>query len=284
MTLDELVEGVEQLCSLPDVVIRANELINSPSAGAADIGEVISKDPALSAQLLRLVNSAFYAFPEPINSLKRAISVVGTRELRSLILSASAADVFNKIAPDTIDMDDFWQRSVYVGLIAGKLSKHLGIGRGEIPFLLGLLHDVGKIVLFNRLPEVMGRILEEAKQSGRPLCQVENEHLGFCAADVGASLLETWSLDGSINVPIRYQHSPENAPSDLTSSQVLNLSIAVTVCVEPELKQTPTLELESLDIDRQWLAETTVTLEDLDAIVMEVNLEFFDVRSSIRGH
>ncbi len=277
MTLDELVEGVEQLCSLPDAVIRANELIDSPGAGAADIGEVISKDPALSAQLLRLVNSAFYSFQEPINSLKRAISVVGTRELRSLILSASAADVFNQIAPDTIDMNDFWQRSVYVGLIAGKLSKHLGIGRGEIPFLIGLLHDVGKIVLFNRLPEAMGRILEEAEQSGRPLYQVENEHLGFCAADVGASLLQSWSLGDSICVPIRYQHSPDEAPSDLTSGQVLNLSIAVTACVEPELKQTPTLELESLDIDRQWLAETTVTLEDLDTIIMEVNLECFDV-------
>jgi len=277
MTLDEIVEGVEQLCSLPDAVIRANQLIDSPSAGAADIGEVISKDPALSAQLLRLVNSAFYSFQEPVNSLKRAISVVGTRELRSLILSASAADVFNQIAPDTIDMDDFWQRSVYVGLIAGKLSKHLGIGRGEIPFLIGLLHDVGKIVLFNRLPGAMGRILEEAEQSGRPLYQVEKEHLGFCAADVGAALLENWSLGDSISVPIRYQHSPDEAPSDLTSAQILNLSIAVTACVEPELKQTPTLELESLDIDRQWLSETTVTLEDLDAIIMEVNLECFDV-------
>ena len=277
MTLDEIVEGVEQLCSLPDAVIRANQLIDSLSAGAADIGEVISKDPALSAQLLRLVNSAFYSFQEPINSLKRAISVVGTRELRSLILSASAADVFNQIAPDTIDMDDFWQRSVYVGLIAGKLSKYLGIGRGEIPFLIGLLHDVGKIVLFNRLPDAMGRILEEAGQSGRPLYQVEKEHLDFCAADVGAALLENWSLGDSISVPIRYQHSPDEAPSDLTSAQILNLSIAVTACVEPELKQTPTLELESLDIDRQWLSETTVTLEDLDAIIMEVNLECFDV-------
>lgn len=277
MTLDEIVEGVEQLCSLPDAVIRANQLIDSPSAGAAEIGEVISKDPALSAQLLRLVNSAFYSFEEPINSLKRAISAVGTRELRSLILSASAADAFNKIAPDTIDMDDFWQRSVYVGLMAGKLSKHLGVGRGEIPFLIGLLHDVGKIVMFNRLPDAMGRILEEAQESGRPLYQLENGHLGFCSADVGAALLEKWSLGDSISVPIRYQHSPDEAPSDLTNSQVLNLSIAITACVEPELKQTPTLDLESLDIDRQWLSGTTLTLADLDAVIMEVNLECFDV-------
>ena len=97
------------------------------------------------------------------------------------------------------------------------------------------------------------------------------------SADVGAALLEKWSLGDSISVPIRYQHAPDEAPSELTSSQVLNLSIAVTACVEPELKQTPTLDLESLDIDRQWLSGTTLTLEDIDAVIMEVNLECFDV-------
>ena len=175
MSPEQIVRGVEQLCSLPDVVVRANELIDSPNAGAAEIGEVIGHDPGLSAQLLKLVNSAFYSFPATIDSVPRAISVIGTQELRSLILSASATQVFNRIAPDVIDMDDFWHRSVYVGLMAGKLARHLGVGKGETPFLIGLLHDIGKIVLFSQLPEEMGAVLAEAQQSSRPLYEVERE-------------------------------------------------------------------------------------------------------------
>ena len=118
MTPKELIDGIDHLVSLPDVVIRVNELIESDSATVDDIGSVINHDPALSAQLLKLVNSAFYGFPSQVDSVSRAVNLIGTTQLRSLVFASSAADAFSNISTDLIDMNSFWHRSVYCGLIA----------------------------------------------------------------------------------------------------------------------------------------------------------------------
>ncbi|MEH6628984.1 MAG: HDOD domain-containing protein, partial [Motiliproteus sp.] len=90
MSPEDIIDGIDELVSLPDAVIRANELLDSPHGNAENIGEVISHDPGLSAKLLKLVNSAFYSFPAKIDTVSRAITLIGTNELRSLILASSA--------------------------------------------------------------------------------------------------------------------------------------------------------------------------------------------------
>jgi len=108
LQIPQLIEDVEELLSLPDVVMRANELIDSETSGVESIAEVIALDPSLTAQLLRLVNSAFYGLPSKIETISRAITVIGVQELRSLILSASAVEVFNKVAPVLVQKRLCW--------------------------------------------------------------------------------------------------------------------------------------------------------------------------------
>lgn len=276
-TPQDIIKEVDGLLSLPEVVISANQLLNSPAATARDIGEVISHDPALSAQLLKLVNSAFYGFTSPIDTISRAVTVIGNRELRTVILSASVATVFNRIAPELVDMDDFWHRSVYAGLVAKKLAETQGNSRNEALFLTGLLHDVGKIVLFSYRPEQAGLILAQAAETGRPLYQVEQEILNFTSAELGAELLESWKLGQNLWLPIRYQRTPKQASGLEAEAWMLNLSIALTDCVEPEHKGASTVELEDLEFEPAALESLGLSTQDLFGINQEVNLECLDV-------
>jgi len=279
MMPDEIIKDVKQLVSLPDVVLRANQLIDSPDANVASIGEVISHDPALSAQLLKLVNSAFYNFPGQIETISRAITLVGLNELRSLIFASKATQTFQQLAPEKIDMDAFWLRSVYCALVAKKLSNLLLEDNGEAMFLTGLLHDVGTLILFSRLPEQAQQIVDRAEQSGRSLAEVENEVLGFDSAQLGSTLLESWHLPKRLWEPVRFQYHPEITATYQTETEILKLARLVTDCVEPELKTGHPLELKKLQTVS--LNNFELTNEQLEVIVTDANMESFDVLAII---
>ena len=279
MTPEELINGIDQLVSLPDAVIRANELLESDQAGAEEIGEVIGHDPALSAKLLKLVNSAFYSFPSQIDTISRAITLIGTNELRSLIFASSATQAFNDIAPELVDMNTFWHRSVYCGLVAKKLSMLSKKGKGEAQFLTGLLHDIGHLILYIRAPDKAQLILEEASVSKKSIFEVEQNVLGFTSADLGAILLESWRLPKNLWSPVKHQHSPASATEYKNETYILNLSLYLTDCLEPELKTNEALDIEQLSAAE--LNGTNLTSEELGLIAMDANLESFEVLSIV---
>ena len=132
--------------------MRAIDLINDPDASAAEIGDVISEDPALTARLLKIVNSAFYGFPSRIETVSRAITIVGTLELLDLILAASVVKAFSGIPSELVDMDQFWEHSLYTGVTARVLAGRHRAPDTERYFVAGLLHDIGALVLYRQLP------------------------------------------------------------------------------------------------------------------------------------
>lgn len=275
-----LIDGIDKLLSLPDVVIRVNELIESETASIEAIGEVINHDPALSAQLLKLVNSAFYGFPSQVDSVSRAINLIGTLELRSLIFASSAASVFNNIPSDLIDMNSFWHRSVYSGLIAKKLASITQRTKGETQFLTGLLHDTGRLILLTQLPTEYKELLEASRARDAKLEELEHEWLGFSASELGASLLEHWHLPARLWVPVKFQHNPEASDSFVNESHLLNLALQVTNCMEPEVKggeiRQHLDQLDSIALD-----DFALSLEDLCTVALETNLEALEVLSII---
>lgn len=274
MQIPELIEGVEELLSLPEVVVRANELIDSPSADFEDVAEVIALDPSLAAQLLKLVNSAFYGFPNKIETISRAITLVGTRELRNLIMSASAVDSFNRIAPDSIDMNDFWFRSVYVGLAAKQIANDRRMA--EQMFLMGLLHDVGKIVLFSRDVDTANQLIHEIEQVTHPVYQVEKDILGYTLSEVSAALLEQWGLAENIWRPIANMYCEPPAEAVAHEAQVLQLAARLADSADPD-QQTTVREFEALKQEKALLEATHLKPDDLEQVMTEVNLYCFDV-------
>ena len=279
MTPEEIINEMGPLLSLPESVVRINELLDSPQSSAKDFGEIISHDPALAVRLLKLVNSALYGFPAQIDTISRAITLIGTEELRSLVMTTSATQVFHGIASDMIDMNVFWHRSVYCGLVAKKLALFNHSAAGEAMFLVGLLHNIGSLVLFSRLPDQAQHILTEAERSGRSVYEIEKQKLAFDSAELGATLLKHWHLPKKLWEPVRFQHQPDVSSEYFHEAQLLSLALKITNCVEPELKTEHVADLGTLkgaELNGQELGEET-----LELITIAANAESFEVLSII---
>ena len=149
----KLVQGVGGLVTLPNVFIRINQLVEDPNSSTADIAKTASQDPSFTLRLLRVANSSFYGFPSTIDTVAKAVSVIGTSQIRNLALSMSVARSFDGLPNNLVSMDNFWHHSLYCALVARILAKQARKCDPEAVFTAGLLHDIGELIIFNRLPE-----------------------------------------------------------------------------------------------------------------------------------
>jgi putative nucleotidyltransferase with HDIG domain len=198
MDAKTLVKDLDHLVSLPDICIRVNQLMGSGNYSSSQVAEIISQDVDISARLLRLVNSSFYGLPVKIETLSRAITIIGAEELRNLVMAATAMRTFTKIPKQLVDMTEYWQHSVTTGVMAQSLAKHCNVLHSERLFVMGLLHDVGRLVIYLTLPEEATDILYITGGDNWILAQTETEVLGFNHLDVGAELMQVWGLPESM--------------------------------------------------------------------------------------
>lgn len=222
----DLINGTVELASLPNVVMRAVELLNNPSTSASDVGSVIAEDPALTIRLLKIVNSSFYGFPSRIDTISRAITIIGTRELTDLILGSSAIRIFNRIPNPLINMEEFWAHSLYSGIVARILARYLHAPNTERCFILGLLHDIGSLVLYRQQPEASRQALQLAADQSVPLNVAEREVLGFDHGEVGAELMQAWNLPDSFIEITHHHHQPsasEHYPLETASIHLADI-------------------------------------------------------------
>lgn len=236
MTPDELIGEVVELISLPRAYHRISEMMDDPRYGAADIGKVIAHDPALTARLLKMVNSAYYHFPSKIDTVPMAITVLGTRSLRELVLATSVASAFSHVNTRLVDVADFWHHSIYCGILARLLSRRLKVGGQEQLFIAGLLHDLGKLVLYTRLPDESNDILRQSAETGQALHEVEREVLGFDHGEVGAALMRKWQLPEVFPATAAFHHRPDQADEFLPEVCLVHAANALTKKVEPGYK------------------------------------------------
>ncbi len=211
-----LAQNQVRLVSFPDIYFKIREVINSPLSSATSIARVVSKDPSLTARLLRLVNSSFYGFPQPILSIPRAIAIVGSNELTSLALAVSTMTVFRDVSPKYVDMKSFWKHSIACGVFSRLLAYGKRERNEERFFLSGLLHDLGRIVLYSKTPAEMTYALELSLFERIPLWRAEKRVFGFDHTAVGKILLEEWNIPEGIRRLCDYHHDPldEDAPEE----------------------------------------------------------------------
>jgi HD-like signal output (HDOD) protein len=207
----DLVKTAGSISSLPMIFTRINDAVNNPRSSIADIGQVISEDPGLTARLLRIVNSAFYSFPSKIDTISRAVTIVGTQQLRDLALATSVMKVFKGIPEDLMNMEAFWCHSIGCGITARVLASHRREANLERYFVTGMLHDIGRLLLFMNLPRQARAALQRCQRSGELLYQVEQEEIGFDHATVGSVLLQAWNLPASLEEVVAFHHAPQKA-------------------------------------------------------------------------
>lgn len=208
--LDVLQEELT-LPSLPQVVIELQQVINDSDSSASDVAAVVSKDAGISAFLLRLVNSAFYSFPSQIDTISRAVTVVGMKQLSNMALGVSVLKVFKGAKDSTLDLAHFWKHSIAVGIIAQRLAERARLPEPERYFVCGLLHDVGRVALYTVKPDKAAHILRVSRDKSIPLYAAEAEVVGFDHAKLGGMLLRKWNFPFSLTMGVLYHHLPEKS-------------------------------------------------------------------------
>ncbi len=211
LSLEKLIERSGKLGSLPAIVYKVFEVMDAPKSTATIIGKVINDDPALTARLLKLVNSPFYGFTAKIDTVYRAVALIGHEELRSVVVAASAVKVFDGIPSELVSMKDFWERSLQTAVTARVLAAFKREKVIERFFIAGLLHDIGSLVMYLQLPDEMAQVLQLQKDDGMVLIAAEKEIIGFDHTEVGGGLLKKWNLPPEICGAIRYQSAPMDA-------------------------------------------------------------------------
>lgn len=231
-TVQQLIVDNIQLLSLPEVCLQVQDMADDPLCAIADLGQVVSHDPALTAVLLKLVNSAYYGFPSRVETASRAISLIGIQALRSLVLSVSVAEVFSRVPPEQMDMVSFWRHSVFCGLVARRLARRCGVLHDERLFIAGLLHDMGRILLLTQLPDQACAVLQGYESM--PVCEAERAVLGFDHAELGAALMRLWQLSEGQCDAVACHHAPDRAVMAPCEAAIVHIANAVTNGLEQE--------------------------------------------------
>lgn len=276
MTPEQLARDVSGLVSLPRAYYRISEMLEDPRYGSADIGKVVAHDPALTARLLRVVNSAYYGLPSKVDTIPQAITVLGTRALRELVLATSVASAFAKIDSRLVDVADFWHHSIYCGILGRAMSRRLGRGQPEQMFVVGLLHDLGKLVIYHRLPERSAEILSRFAASDLPHYRVERDVLGFDHAAVGSALMTAWKLPDSLRVPVAFHHKPAAARTFVDEVALVHVANALSKKVEPGYKIQREADSESA-IDPVAADRVPMDPELLDQLRLEADVQSIEV-------
>jgi len=202
----ELLAKLQDIPTLPIVAMKVNELINDPNSSGADIAAVMKKDQVLTAKVLRLVNSSYYAIPGGVADVQRALAFLGFNTVAQLVLSLSVYSVFGQGENPDFPMLEFWKHALATGICAESLAKRLKIAKPEEAFTCGLLHDVGKLVLHQIDPARMTAIVRETKKTKRSFVEVEREWDLPGHSFMGEVIASKWGLPQVIRLAIRYHH------------------------------------------------------------------------------
>lgn len=272
MTPATLVQGVAGLVSLPEVCIRVGEMVDDPCVSAAHIGKIISQDSALTARLLRIVNSAFYRFPNKIDTVTRAVTIVGRRDLRDLVIAATVSGIFERISTELIDLNQFWRHAIYTGILARIIAVKCRVLHRERLFIAGLMHDIGRLIICFKIPEKARSAILRSEEKDIPVYLAEQEVIGFDHAQVGAQLMRVWDFPQSLEFATRYHHNPNLGHASALEIAIVHLADIVSRIAESGDCASNLLETVDRDI---WLI-TNVKPTDIELLLIESREQFIE--------
>jgi HD-like signal output (HDOD) protein len=210
-TVWEQVTAKAKLVSLPEVYFQLKNLLDLPEYSLKDVAAVVEQDPALTARLLRLVNSAFFGLAVRVDTVHRAINMLGAWQVHDLALATSVAQTFEDMSNEVMDMRSYWQDSVLCALSARLLAEKCNVLDSDRLFVAGLLRDIGHLVMYQSVPQLAQQALTLAADSGRPIFLVERETIGLDYARVGAVLMRQWRLPDSLREATEFHVEPGRA-------------------------------------------------------------------------
>ena len=280
-TASELVKDISGLVTLPHVFIRIGQLIDDPNSSSADIAAAISRDPSFSLRLLRVANSVLYRFPSAVDSVAKAVSIIGTAQIRNLALSMSVASSFEGLPNELVSMENFWRHSLLCALTARALARRIGRCDPDAMFTAGLLHDIGELVIFSRLPEQARQALLLVLDSTEEISVhlAERQMMGFDHSDVGGELAKEWNLPPLLQECIAHHHDIAGCQSHRRETALVHL--ANIFALMAELDTLDPLDVPPID-PVAW--ELTALADDcIEPCVREAQAEIVQIERLFTG-
>ncbi len=214
------VKQVSHIATLPEVTMGIIELVEDPKSSAQDLNRLIGNDPALSARILKVVNSAFYGLPRQIGSINRAISLLGLNAVKNIAIAASLAKLFRGGAlSDRFDAKDLWTHSIAVAAAGKVLAKEARMSSGDEAFLAGLIHDIGVMVELQSDRVKLTQVFQNMQYGadGEPLIDfrlAERAAFGADHCHFGEALCDAWKFPRSLALVCGHHHDPAQLPHD----------------------------------------------------------------------
>ncbi|MGS2720773.1 HDOD domain-containing protein [Paraglaciecola aestuariivivens] len=198
--------------ALPEICVRIRSMLDDGQSDLEDIGKLIALDPSLSSKLLKLANSPLFRFESQIDSLPKAINIIGGEALYNLVMAETASSAFEHFSSDVIDLKRFWLQSIYAALVAKHLAKIVRVRGSERFFLLGLLHNIGELLVAVQAPDMAIKCSQYDEKTSP--WKLQQQVLGFNYAICSAKLLEFWHLPSQLHLPVLNLHNENQALED----------------------------------------------------------------------
>ncbi len=277
---EDLIRQNVELASLPEIIVRLNQAVDDPYSTAKDISDIISEDPALTARLLRIVNSPFYGFPSQIDTISLAVTIVGTQQLRLLALASSTIRQFANLPNQFVTMETFWRHSFSAAVVARTIAKLAKEHDSEQYFIAGLLHDLGSLIIYSTIPTLAKEAINHARRKNCPLYKAERAIIGFDHAVVGATLLKYWNIPETLIEAVACHHELGDTGIAGKQKAVAHLANVVANSINPGLL----LYRQSLEPDPAAWGLVGLESDTLDEALDDIESEINEVISAFSLH
>ena len=206
---ESLISDTNALISLPEVCLQLRERLADPQHTRKEVAGIILHDPALTARVLRIVNSAYYGLPQKVSEISHALNILGEEELQNLVIVTSIVKTMARVS-STVDIRSFWRASIFSAVMAKNLGRSVELAdlTPEDMFIAGLLLNIGRLLLYHHEPVLRDEVEKKMTEENLPDYIVERELLGFDHADVGALMAGNWSFSPKLIESIRCHHRP----------------------------------------------------------------------------
>ena len=236
MTLaQELVRSCSSIFTLPEIYVCVRDVVDNPESSMDNLANAIKVDPSISARLLKIVNSPMYGFPKQIDSISRAVNIIGMQSVGDLVAATTVGRTFAGMTVELMDLQTYWRKSALCALLADKISRSIGLIESERFFIEGLLRDIGHLVLYQTVPKRAQSALIESGYLGAPLAEVEQSNLGCDFTEVGAELISFWGMPSQIEQAIRHQLRPNEAGEYQQHASIVHLAGALADHAQTDL-------------------------------------------------
>ncbi|WP_018962641.1 HDOD domain-containing protein [Coprothermobacter platensis] len=225
-SLPELIDQVDTVLPVPSVAMQVVKLLDQPDSNVRDVADVLAQDQGLTANVLKLANSAYYGMPRRVSLPVEAVALLGFKTVRSIVWSSVMEVLYNKpLVGYKLESGALWEHSLAAAVIGKYLANSFKLKDPESFYVSGLLHDVGKLVLNIYLPVEFGKVIGLVEH-GKTFSEAEKEVLGYDHAEIGGLICDKWHLPENIVDGVRYHHSPQEGSE---SARITHLSNAMAL-------------------------------------------------------